>query len=91
MLKEVGNSIVSIVHSIDNGENVWKKTNTLGLVEKAVGYVDNDFFKTNVPQEVRDAMAQAFEDAKAGTLKVKSYFDFASEAEYDAYLQAAGE
>ena len=34
-------------------------------------------------------MAKAFEDAKAGTLKVKSYFDFASEAEYDAYLESA--
>ena len=89
MLKEVGNSLVSIVHSIDKGENVWKKTNTLGLVENAVGYVDNDFFKANVPQEVRDAMAKSFEDAKAGTLKVQSYFDFASEAEYDAYLESA--
>ncbi len=88
MLKEVGNSLVSIVHSIDNGEDVWKKTNTLGLVENAVGYVDNDFFKANVPQEVRDAMAQSFEEAKAGTLKVKSYFDFANEAEYDAYLES---
>ena len=89
MLKEVGNSLVSMVHSIENGEDVWKKTNTLGLVENAVGYVDNDFFKTNVPQDVRDAMAKSFEDAKAGTLKVKSYFGFASEAEYEDYLASA--
>lgn len=89
MLKEVGNSLVSMVHSIANGEDVFGKTNTLGLVENAVGYVDNDFFKANVPQDVRDAMAQAFENAKAGTLKVKSYFDFANEAEYDAYLESA--
>ncbi len=89
MLKEVGNSLVSIVHSIEKGEDVFGKTNTLGLVENAVGYVDNDWFKQNVPQEIRDAMAKAFEDAKAGTLKVKSYFDFASEAEYDAYLESA--
>lgn len=91
MLKEVGNSLISIVHSIDKGEDVWKKTVTLGLVEDAVGYVDNDFFRANVPQEVRDVMAKAFDEAKAGTLKVKSYFDFASEAEYEAYLAAAGE
>ena len=89
MLKEVGNSLVYIVHAIDNGEDVWKKTQTLGLVEKAVGYVDNDFFKENVPEELRNEMAKAFEDAKSGTLKVKSYFDFASEAEYDAYLESA--
>ncbi|MBR0385064.1 MAG: BMP family ABC transporter substrate-binding protein [Erysipelotrichaceae bacterium] len=89
MLKEVGNSLIAIVHSIDKGEDVFGKTNTLGLVEQAVGYVDNDFFKANVPQELRDEMAKAFEDAKAGTLTVKSYFDFASDAEYDAYLNSA--
>ena len=89
MLKEVGNSLVYMVHAIDKGENVWKKTQTLGLVENAVGYVDNEFFQLNVPEELRNEMAKAFEDAKSGTLKVKSYFDFASEAEYDAYLESA--
>jgi basic membrane protein A len=88
MLKEVGNSLVHMVHSIDNGEDVWKKVSTLGLKDSSVGYVDNDFFKANVPQELRDAMAKAAEDIKAGTLDVKSYFDFANEAEYDEYLKS---
>ena len=89
MLKEVGNSLVYMVHEIENGTDVWKKTQTLGLVEDAVGYVDNAYFQEQVPADLRAEMAQAFEDAKAGTLKVKSYFDFASEAEYDAYLESA--
>ena len=76
-------------HAIEKKEDVFGKTTKLGLVENAVGYVDNDFFKANVPEDVRKAMAQAFEDAKSGKLKVKSYFDFASEAEYDAYLNSA--
>ena len=86
MLKEVGNSLVVMVHNIDNGADVFKKVSTLGLKDNSVGYVDNDFFKNNVPQEVRDAMAKAANDIKAGTLKVKSYYDFANEAEYDQYL-----
>ena len=89
MLKEVGNSLVSMVHSIDKGENVWKKTTTLGLAQDSVGYVDNAYFQEKVPAEVRDAMAKAAADVKSGNLKVKSYFDFAGDAEYDAYLESA--
>ena len=89
MLKEVGNSLVSLVHSIEKGENVWKKTTTLGLAQDSVGYVDNEFFQTNVPAEVRDAMAKAAADVKSGSLKVKSYFDFANEDEYKDYVATA--
>jgi basic membrane protein A len=87
MLKEVGNSLVSMTHSIDNGEDVWKKTTTLGLAQDSVGYVDNEFFQANVPAEVRDAMAKAAEEVKSGSKDVKSYFDFASEDEFNAYLE----
>ena len=86
MLKEVGNSLVAMVHKIENGEDVWKKVSVLGLKDDSVGYVDNAFFQANVPQELRDAMAQANADIKAGKLTVKSYYDFANEAEYDEYL-----
>jgi basic membrane protein A len=89
MLKEVGNSLVSIVHSIDAGEDVWKKTTTLGLAQDSVGYVDNEFFQTNVPAEVRDAMAKAAEAVKGKSKTVKSYFDFANEDEFNAYVQSA--
>ena len=89
MLKEVGNSLVSMVHSIDNGEDVWKKTTTLGLAQDSVGYVDNAFFQEKVPAEVRDAMAKAAEDVKSGAKDVKSYFDFANDSEYQDYLASA--
>lgn len=31
------------------------------LKEKSVGYVDNEFFQQNVPQEIRDKMAESQE------------------------------
>ena len=89
MLKEVGNSLVSMVHSIDKGEDVWKKTTTLGLAQDSVGYVSNDFFSSNVPAEVQEEMSKAAADVKAGSRKVKSYFDFASEDEFNAYVATA--
>jgi basic membrane protein A len=89
MLKEVGNSFVSFFHSVEAGEDVWGKTLTLGLSADAVGYVDNDFFAANVPEDVRTAMAEVSTKVKSGELTIKSYYDFASEAEFIAYRDAA--
>jgi Uncharacterized ABC-type transport system, periplasmic component/surface lipoprotein len=89
MLKEVGNSFVAFFHQVEAGEDVWGKGMTLGLADNSVGYVDNAFFQEKVPQELRDAMASVADKVKSGELKVKSYFDFADEAEYKAYVEAA--
>ena len=88
MLKEVGNSLVSFFHSEEAGEAQWKKVTTLGLKEGAVGYVDNEFFQANVPAEVKEKMAATNAKILAGEMEVKSYFDFADEAEYQAFLGA---
>ncbi len=89
MLKEVGNSFIAFFHQVEAGEDVWGKGMTLGLADNSVGYVDNAFFQEKVPQELRDAMAGVADKVKSGELKVKSYFDFADEAEYKAYVEAA--
>ena len=88
MLKEVGNSLVAFFHSEEAGEAQWKKVTTLGLKEGAVGYVNNEYFQANVPQEVRDKMAATNDKILAGEMEVKSYYDFADEAEYQAFLGA---
>ncbi|MCD8371015.1 MAG: BMP family ABC transporter substrate-binding protein [Clostridiales bacterium] len=88
MLKNVGDSLVSFFHSVEAGEDVWGKENHLGLKQNSVGYVDNEFFQENVPQEVRDKMAESQEKILAGEITVKSYYDFADEAEYQQYLDA---
>lgn len=89
MLKEVGNSFIAFFHRVDAGEAVWGQGMTLGLKDSAVGYVDNDFFKANVPEDLQKEMADATEKVKSGDLTIKSYFDFASEADYIAYRDAA--
>ena len=89
MLKEVGNSFVSFFHSVEAGEDMWGKTITLGLKEDSVGYVDNAFFQENVPEDLRNAMAEAAAKVKSGELEVKSYYDFADESEYLAFVDSA--
>ena len=54
-----------------------------------MGYVDNAFFRENVPEEVRTAISDAAAKVKAGELTVKSYYDFADEAEFNAFVEAA--
>ncbi len=91
MLKEVGNSFVSLFHSIEEGDDsMWGTTIVLGLAEDSVGYVDNEFFQTNVPEDLRNQMADAAEKIASGELEVKSYYDFASADEYNAYVESAG-
>ena len=91
MLKEVGNSLVSIFHSIEEGdETMWGHTITLGLADSSVGYVDNDFFRTNVPEEIRTAIDDAAAKIAAKEIQVKSYYDFADEAEYMEFVDSAG-
>ena len=66
MLKNVGDSFVAFFEDVENGEEVWGKLNRLGLKEKSVGYVDNEFFQQNVPQEIRDKMAESQEKILSG-------------------------
>lgn len=76
MLKNVGDSFVAFFEDVENGEEVWGKLNRLGLKEKSVGYVDNEFFQQNVPQEIRDKMAESQEKILSGEITVKSYYEF---------------
>lgn len=88
MLKEVGDSLVSFFHDVEAGKDVWKKMNTLGLSQNSVGYVNNDFYKQNVPEDVQKKVEAAAQDIKDGKITVKSYYDFADEAEYQALLDS---
>lgn len=88
MLKNVGDSLVAFFEQVEAGDDVWGKVNRLGLKDNAVGYVDNEFFQENVPQEVRDKMAESKEKIASGELEVQSYYDFADESEYQALLDS---
>ena len=55
MLKEVGNSLVDLMHRIENGDDsMWGHTVNFGLADDSISYVDNDYFKEVVPEEVRN-------------------------------------
>lgn len=88
MLKNVGDSFVAFFGDVEAGKDVWKKVNRLGLAQNAVGYVDNDFFEQQVPENIKKDMVDAKQKISAGEVKVKSYYDFKDEAEYRALLDS---
>ena len=89
MLKEVGNSLVSIMHSIESGDDsMWGHTTRLGLAQDSVGIAHNDYYEANTPDELKAQIAEASEKIKSGELKVKSYYDFADDTEYNAYVES---
>ena len=82
MLKEVGNSFVSVFDDYMAGIEYWGSVRTLGIAENSIGYVDNDMFKDNIPAEAVAKIEEAKAAITSGELTVKSYFDFANEQEY---------
>lgn len=78
--KEVGTMLVNVFKDIDNA--AWGQNVAMGVKEGAVGVADNDYYEEVVPQEVRDAVAKAAEGITDGSITPKSYFDFASDDEY---------
>lgn len=88
MLKNVGDSFVSFFGDVEAGKDVWKKVNRLGLAQNAVGYVDNDFFEQQVPEDLKMEMVSAKKKIADGEVKVKSYYDFKDEAEYQTMLDS---
>lgn len=88
MEKRVGDSFVSFFADVEAGKDVWKKVNTLGLKDHAVGYTDNDYFRSKVPAEVIAEMEETQAGIISGEIKVPSYYDFADESEYQALLDS---
>ena len=89
MLKEVGNSIyASILRIFEDGEELFGTAEILGLSTGSVGYVDNDHFRSLVPAEVITKVEEAKEAIFSGEIKVKSYYDFASEDAFNEFANS---
>jgi basic membrane protein A len=88
MLKEVGNSFVSIFSDFLDGKEYWGTVRILGLKENGVGYVNNEMLRKNIPAETIAEIEAAKASIIDGSLKVQSYFDFKNEEEYAAFVNA---
>ncbi len=83
--KEVGNTLVKLFRDPSTIE--WGSVAAMGLNEDAVGLVENEYYEEVVPQEVRDAVKEASEGIKDGSIEVKSYY-YGTEADYSALIKS---
>ena len=81
--KEVGNTMVSLFS--DPSVIEWGTLKAMGVAEDAVGLAENDYYAEVVPEEIRNAVEEAKEGIKDGSIVVKSYFD-GTEDDYTALI-----
>jgi basic membrane protein A len=89
MLKEVGNTFVSIFADLKEGREFWGTIRTLGIKEKAVGYADNSYFRANVDPAFLQKLESTRDKIASGEIKVRSYFDFPNGmSDYNAFVNS---
>ncbi|MDR2079807.1 MAG: BMP family ABC transporter substrate-binding protein [Treponema sp.] len=89
MLKEVGNTFISVFSDLKEGREYWGTVRTLGVKEKAVGYADNDYFRANVDPAFLQKLESARDKIASGEIKVRSYFDFPNGmSDYNAFVNS---
>lgn len=72
VLKEVGNSLVRAVSLELEGTLPWGTFESLGLAEEGVGLADNQYYQTNVPEDIKAAVDAANEAVMNGEVVVTS-------------------
>jgi basic membrane protein A len=84
--KEVGTMLVNVFKNIDDAK--WGTLEAMGVKEGAVGIADNDYYEKVVPQDIKDAVKKAEAGIADGSITPKSYFDFASDDEYQSLIDS---
>lgn len=72
MMKRVDNSLVRAAKLWLDGKLPFGKAETLGLTDDAVGLVENEFYKANVPAEIQAKVTDAKAQIAKGTIQVKT-------------------
>ena len=88
MLKNVGDSFAAFFEDVENGEEVWGKLNRLGLKENPLAMWTMNSSSRTFPRRSVTRWLESQEKILSGEITVKSYYDFANEAEYQQLLDS---
>lgn len=88
MMKEVDNSLIYIMDELNSGNEYWGTVQVFGVAQDSVGVAENEQYERVVSEETRSAIEDAKQKIISGEIEVTSYFDFESEDEYNAFMQA---
>lgn len=80
--KNIEPCAIDIIESIKGAGTISPGNHLYGVAAGGVGYLENENFLKNVPQDVQDTLKEVIEKIGAGEIVVPSYFEFSS---YDAF------
>lgn len=72
VFKRVDNSLVRAIDLHLKGELPWGKAESLGIKEGAIGICDNEYYKKNVPEDIRNYVKDLESKILSGEIKVDS-------------------
>lgn len=88
-IKDWGYMAYFAVERVVNGQDVpWGTVEVFGITNGGVTFIQNDIYKTVVPQDIQDKMDELVAKVKSGEIVVKSFFDENGESMSDADYQA---
>jgi len=85
MQKKVDEAVIYTLDRYVEGTLPYGVVEGYGIVENGVGMADNEYYRANTPADVLAYMDELAEGVVSGTVKVPSYFDFASYDEFAAW------
>lgn len=84
--KNIAPAAKAIVASVESGDGSVEPGNKVwGVYENGVGYLENEQFLANVPDDVQKTLKDIINKIGSGEIVVPSYYDFASYDDFAAY------
>ena len=87
-LKSLDQNLVNVVERYMAGEQVFGLNENLGLADGVICLADNDYYNTNVPQWMRDKIAELIQMIKSGQIVVDTAYGM-DDAEVHALIDSA--
>lgn len=81
--KNIAPATIAIIDSVESGTGDIPSGNKVwGVYENGVGYLENENFLNNVPEDVQKTLKDIIEKIGKGEIEIPSYYDFNS---YDSF------
>lgn len=83
--KNIAPCAAAIIENVENKGTMETGNRLYGVYDNGVGILETDYYKEQIPEDVRNQIHEIIEKIGKGDIKVPSYFDFATYDEFAAY------
>jgi basic membrane protein A len=83
--KNIAPASMAIIDSVKGDKSIPSGNRVWGVFDNGVGYLENDNFLANVPEEIQATLKDVIAKIGAGEIVVPSYYDFESHQAFTVY------